>query len=94
MKNFMGQSKRKKMAMKSTVTVENPVMEAPVTEAPQVHKMDVSQNSLAMLEQGMVALRQQHERLLQQVKQCEFMIAKQEGGIEVMRQLLAGQNGP
>ena len=53
-------------------------------DATQSPKLTVSVEALKLLEQG-------YDTLLQKRMEIERLILKQEGGIEVMRTLLAGQ---
>lgn len=58
---------------------------------PQVHQMSVSQETLDLLVQGRDTILQRRQQLVQQIQQLDAALHKQEGGIAVMENLLAGQ---
>lgn len=66
-------------------------VEPRASDLPQVHQLNMSQETLDLLVQGRNSLLQRRQELVQQLQQVEAAIQKQEGGITVMQGLLAGQ---
>jgi hypothetical protein len=81
--------KRNRLGDKSTPIAKVGMKDAPV--AASSTKMSVSQETLELLQQGRDSLLQRRQQLAAEMQQIDVLIQRQEGGITLLEQLLAGQ---
>ncbi len=73
------------------IAVQPAVNGAPNEDLPPVRQMEVSQETLDLLIKGKDTLLQRRQQLIEQIQTVEGALMKQQGGIDVMTNLLQGQ---